>query len=247
MSRRSRMRVVAKEGGAAIASLSFSPEEAIRAYLPLMHEFAIRSDLVGGACDGRLGLTLPYAREYAYLQFRRMCELMALGCLLLHGDLELARRQSAQMEWNADRIMKLLHRQHPHAFPQSAVLEKDEERQRAILRANSKPNALTLSEFKRLYAECGEVLHRGTIRSLAGSPEITESDYQRVIDWHHKLVDLMNQHIVARTSGSSMYFTSLRTETGYPQCTLISKTEAGLEWRTTKLQGPPIPIMASEG
>jgi hypothetical protein len=226
----------AKPNAASIPA--FNPDDAIRAYLPLMHELAIRSDLVGAACDGKLNLTPPYAREYAYLQFRRMCELIALGCLLLHGDLSLAKTTSAQKEWNADKIMRMLHSAHPHAFPQCAIQERDEQSKRVTIRANSKPNALTLQEFKRLYAECGEVLHRGTIRSLEGSTSITEADYLRVMDWHRKLVDLMNQHIVARTSGDSMYFTSLRTETGYPQCALVTVRDGQLEWRNSKLVGP---------
>ncbi len=68
--------------------MTFTVEQAVRSYLPLMHELAIRIDLVAEACDGRLNLSPPYAREYAYLQFRRMCELIALGCLQLHGDLQ---------------------------------------------------------------------------------------------------------------------------------------------------------------
>ena len=63
----------------------FSAERAVQRYLPLMHEVAIRIDLVAHACEGRLNLTPPYAREYAYLQFRRICELVALGCLQLRN------------------------------------------------------------------------------------------------------------------------------------------------------------------
>lgn len=74
---------------------NFSPDEAVQRYLTLMHELAIRIDLVAAACDGKLVLSPPYAREYAYLQFRRMCELMALGCLQLHGDVPQAKTKSA--------------------------------------------------------------------------------------------------------------------------------------------------------
>jgi hypothetical protein len=62
----------------------FSTDEAIKSYLPLMHELANRLDLVAHVCDGKLDLSPPFAREFAYFQFRRMCEIIALGCLLLH-------------------------------------------------------------------------------------------------------------------------------------------------------------------
>lgn len=217
----------------------FSPEVAIRAYLPLMHELAIRIELVAAACDGNLNLTPPYAREYAYLQFRRMCELIALGCLLLHGDLKIARGQGVKKEWSAEKIMKMLHAEHPHAFPQSMVMERDAATKQVTMRANSKPEALTLQGFQKLYAKCGEVLHRGTIRSLAASPQISETDYQQTVDWQRMVVDLMNNHVVTRASGAGMYFTSLRTETGFPQCSLITVTPGdGLTVQTTKLHIP---------
>ena len=50
----------------------FSADAAIEKYLPLMHEVVIRIELVAKSCDGKLGMTPPYAREYSYLQFRRI-------------------------------------------------------------------------------------------------------------------------------------------------------------------------------
>ena len=57
----------------------FAEKEAIRIYLRLMRELTIRIELVAYACDGNFNLTPPYAREYSYLQYRRICELIALG------------------------------------------------------------------------------------------------------------------------------------------------------------------------
>ncbi|MCG8668669.1 MAG: hypothetical protein MI867_04585 [Pseudomonadales bacterium] len=197
----------------------FSTEEAVKRYLPLMHELAIRVELVAKACEGDLGLTPPYAREYAYLQFRRMCELIALGCLQLHGDLRVAQTKATKKEWNAERIMKHLHRNHPHSFPQAVERTKDDEGWN--IQANSKPNALTRKEFKTLYNECGEVLHRGTIRTLESSTDFHERDYQKVLSWQSKIVDLMNQHMIGRANGEGFYITSLRTEGGCPECSIF--------------------------
>lgn len=199
----------------------FSTEDAVQRYLPLMHELAIRIDLVAEACDGRLNLSPPYAREYAYLQFRRMCELIALGCLQLHGDLPQAQTKAAKKEWHADKIMHLLHRSYPHSFPQSVIREKTASGW--SIQANAKPNALTLQEFRSLYSECGEVLHRGTIRSLEASEPLTEADYQKIIHWQSKIVDLMNEHLIGRANGTGLYVVSLRTESGFPECSVFSK------------------------
>jgi len=204
---------------------SFSTDAAVEAYLPLMHELAIRIDIVAKACDGKLNLTPPYVREYAYLQFRRMCELISLGCLKLHGDLPSAKTQAIKKEWNAERIMNNLHRNYPSAFPQCITRIKTVDGWE--IRANSKPNALTLKEFKMLYKECGEVLHRGTIRTLENRSGFDEKDYQKVIYWQSKIVDLMNEHFVGRNNGAGYYIVSLRTDLGYPECSTFFTVSPG--------------------
>lgn len=203
----------------------FSTDAALERYLPLMHELAIRIDLVAHACDGKLNMTPPYAREYSYLQFRRICELIALGCLLLHGDLPVTQTQSTRKVWNAEKIMKILHMNHPHSFPQSVIREKLPEGW--SIKANSKPNALTREEFKILYSECGEILHRGTIRSLEEAGSITKEDYDKVIYWQRKIVDLMNEHLIVRANGNSFYVISLRTTSGFPECSIFTKNSSG--------------------
>jgi hypothetical protein len=215
-------------------SSDFSKEEAVKKYLPLMHELAIRIDFVAQAFDGKLNLPLPYAREYAYLQFRRMCELIALGCLLLHGDLPQAQSKSTKKEWNAERIMNLLYRNHPHSFPQSVIRTKQLDGWH--IQANSKPNALTLDEFKRLYAECGHVLHRGTIQTVESTRDFAERDYAKAIEWQRKIVDLMNEHLISRANENSFYLISLRTESGYPECSTFAVANPGeLHVKTQKM------------
>lgn len=203
----------------------FSEPSAVRTYLRLMHELVTRIELVAYACDGKLNLTLPYAREYCYLQFRRLCELMALGCLQLHGDIPAARTSIVQKEWNAERIMRRLHKEHPHSFPQSVT--RTRENGVWHFQGNSKPDALTLKEFKVLYHECGELLHRGTIKSIEAEGPLGQEDYEKVIKWQRKIVDLMNEHIVARRSDNGMYLVSLKSENGLPACSVFSNFGEG--------------------
>ena len=212
----------------------FSTDKAVQGYLPLMHELAIRIELVAQACDGKLGLPPPFAREYAYLQFRRMCELIALGCLQLHGDLSYAKKQGTKKEWNAEKIMRLLQKNYAHSFPQCVKREQTSEGWH--IEANCKPNALTFSEFKKLYSECGAALHRGSIKTLQGSGDFNESDYQRVVDWQAKIVDLMNEHMVGRSNSKGFYVVSLRTESGYPECSTFDLVgDGGLSVSTQKM------------
>ncbi|QKO23703.1 hypothetical protein [Rhodoferax sp. BAB1] len=199
---------------------TFDEAAAVRTYLKLMHEVVTRLDLISYACNGQLNLAPPYAFEYCYLQYRRICELLALGCLQLHGDLPATRTNAATKEWNAERIMGLLHRSHPHAFPQCAVATKTPTGWNYV--ANSKPNAMTLVEFKALYGKCGQVLHRGTIRSVETEQPLQKQDYAQVILWSQKIVDLLNQHFVSRSDGHGLYFVSLKTESGGPACNVLT-------------------------
>jgi hypothetical protein len=196
------------------------PDDAVRSYMILMHELAIRIDLVVIACEGRLNLSPPYAREYSYLQFRRCCELIALGSLFLHGDLPLAQTNSVKKEWNADKIMRMLQKAHPHTFPQSVITERTVHGMN--IKANAKPEALTFDEFKRLYAECGEVLHRGTIRTVEAFGTPSQADYEKVISWQRKLALLMNEHIVVSANRVDVYLIGLRSPSGFPQCSILT-------------------------
>ncbi|MER0204849.1 MAG: hypothetical protein DU480_13590 [Nitrosomonas sp.] len=151
---------------------------------------------------------------------------MALGCLQLHGDLPAARSSAAKKEWNAERIMKLLQRNHPHSFPQSLTRIKTANGWH--LNANSKPNALTFIEFKALYNKCGEILHRGTIRTIEAEEPIEKPDYDEVINWSHKLVDLLNEHLVVRANGKGFYHISLKTESSGPACSIFFDFSEGM-------------------
>lgn len=200
----------------------FEEASAVLNYLKLMHEVVVRLDLVSAACNGALNLTPPYAFEYSYLQYRRICELLALGCLQLHGDLAVSRTSAASREWNAERIMSMLNKHHPHAFPQSVVATKKPDGWSFV--ANSKPNALTLPEFKTLYNKCGQVMHRGTIRSIETEKPRDRMDYDELISWSHKIVELLNQHFVSRSDGKGIYFVSLNADDADsgPACSVLS-------------------------
>lgn len=52
-----------------------------------MEELKVRFDCVNHAALGRTGLPAPIVQEFLYQQLRFMCELVALSCLVAHGDI----------------------------------------------------------------------------------------------------------------------------------------------------------------
>jgi len=57
-------------------------------YANLMEEIKVRLDCINAAMQGRLMLPSPIVREFCYLQIRFLCELVALSCLIAHGDMD---------------------------------------------------------------------------------------------------------------------------------------------------------------
>jgi hypothetical protein len=59
--------------------------------------------------------------EFCFLQFRMICEGIALGCLLAHGDMPGTQASRLQREFSAERIMRLLQTLHPKFYPAPVV------------------------------------------------------------------------------------------------------------------------------
>lgn len=62
--------------------------EAASLYADLMNEVKVRIAAIDAGTGGLLGaLPAPIVQEHCYLQLRMCCELIALGCLVAHGDI----------------------------------------------------------------------------------------------------------------------------------------------------------------
>lgn len=65
-------------------------------------------------------------------------------------------------------------------------------------------------------------------RAMVQSTEpLTDTDYQRVLNWQAKVVDLMNEHMIGRAGGAGFYVVSLRTTSGFPECSIFSPNQSG--------------------
>ena len=201
--------------------LLFSVKDAVGSYLPLMHELASRIDLIGRICSNGHEIPFPYVQEFVYLQFRHICELIALACLQLQGDLPITSSKSTKSEWNAHKIMNLLAKHHPYCFPQ--CVKRVAENFGWEIQDNFNPNALTFSEYKSLYSECGRYLQRGSIRSIQAAGPLGQTDLEKLLQRHGKIIALMNEHLIGRSKVSAFYLISLRTTSGFPVCTLFTK------------------------
>jgi hypothetical protein len=168
--------------------------KAIDLYAALMREARQRIDAVIFILDGGTRLPEAIIRELCYLQFRMLCETIAIGCLVAHGDIVEARIKNFEKEWAADKIMRVLETLKPDFYPQQVTLLPN------VINANTNPNALTKKELFKLYAQCGEFLHRGRVKKVMqlnpnpfAQPKIDSKD---ILFWNQKIDDLLGCHIM---------------------------------------------------
>ena len=87
--------------GHVVAMLTQSQNEILKTYADLMSEAKARLSWIAHMVNGQSGLDPVIARESCDLQIRLICELIALCCLVVHGDIEEAKGAKFQKQWSA--------------------------------------------------------------------------------------------------------------------------------------------------
>lgn len=183
-------------------------EHAIPAlYANLMDEVKVRIDYVDKAVNGHTHMPGPLVREFCYLQLRILCELIALSCLVAHGDIAAKYSKRLGKEWSAERIMGQLTTLHPHFYPQPArqggLPDPDRVHQLEIIQ----PSPLTKADLLILYGKCHSQLHRGNVNKLLRSENPIElhTNFPEIIGWAQKINDLLSFHVVAINPDKFMF------------------------------------------
>jgi hypothetical protein len=161
-------------------------------YGRLMEEIKRRHSVIAQVLNGTILMPQMAAFELCYLQLRKICEVFALACLAAHGDIPEVRAQ-LQSTYNTDKIMKQLGRIHSRFYPVPSKQTVDQVTQRPIEVTPITTGFLTKDELLALYGQCGNYLHRGTIRQLLGKWEPT-LDFDKINVWVSKIVTLLNHH-----------------------------------------------------
>jgi hypothetical protein len=133
--------------------------EVLNIYAALMEEIKERVARIDWAIDKASDWPSPEAvHEFCYLQLRMICESIALACLLAQGHIGMMKKLKA--EYSADRIIKHLETLHPHFFPRPVRTKEDG------IEIVQNGSFITKKGLITLYARCGSVLHRGSIKTI---------------------------------------------------------------------------------
>lgn len=172
------------------------PNEAlIQAYANVLDEARTRILGINTIVAGTASLPPWMTAELGYIQLRMLCELVALGCLLAHGDIEATQTRRLQTEYAADSIVKHLERLHPDFYPHPVVAEFTES---GIHIEQIATGFLTKEELVRLYHECGEHLHRGSLSRIFHPTRPKQPpSIEQVFAWGKKFSVLLSQHYIA--------------------------------------------------
>jgi hypothetical protein len=174
-------------------------ERQLALYLSIMEEAKTRVDAINVVLRGSTGLAERVAAEFCFLQIRMLCELTALGCLVVHGEIE--ETKTLSKVWAADEIVRRLERLNPTFYPWPVVF------------TNPKPghwhledfpndNYLKQTEFGKLVGITGDILHKGSLRRLEKGINSAECTIERALHWGQKVVNLINQHRIGLIGGN---------------------------------------------
>lgn len=184
-------------------------QAAIDLYQGLMEEVKLRIRSVELAISGLLTFHPFIIREFAYLQLRMICELIALGCLTAHGDLPGASSKNLRKAWSADEIIKALELLHPDFYPHP-VKQVVYPTHHVLEPVTS--GFLTKDELLSLNGKCGDIVHRGSVKKLLTGPISVEATHPDAAEWLGKIKTLLGVHRIGLKGGSSHVICVLSAE-----------------------------------
>jgi hypothetical protein len=172
-------------------------ENAIATYGSLMEEVKLRIEAIDLVLNSQISLRNKIAEELCYLQLRMICELTALSCLIIHGDVKGAQASQLQKAYQADWIMKRLQELHPQFYPQP--IEANDIPSNPPQVVDVKYGYLTRADLDKLYHLCGSKLHRGRAKNILSGADVP--NYAAIKTWRDKIIRLHNRHRIALIDG----------------------------------------------
>lgn len=181
-----------------------SPAQAGAAHLygGILNEIKTRIATLNSVFGGQFNFVPGViAREFCFLQLRILCELIALGCLVAHGDIKGAESGKLKKSYEPDKIIRQLERLHPNFYPHPVTITVTPDPPPGNVHLERLETVfLTKRELLKLYGLCGNYLHRGPLKKFIESlPEMagTTIRLDPALEWTNKIILLLKQHHIA--------------------------------------------------
>lgn len=168
-------------------------EKAMAVYRGLLVEIKYRTEAIDLVLQGRIILRGKIAEELCYLQLRMICEIIAVGCLIIHGQMS-AIKSDLLKTYKADWIMSEMAKLHPKFFP--APLENKDADTNPPSWIYKTTGFLTRADLATLWNKhAGSRLHRGNARNILKNDKALE--FTEIRQWRDKIVNLLNRHTIS--------------------------------------------------
>ncbi len=174
---------------------------AMKLYADIMEEIKYRIAAIDAGTSNELPVNPLFVQEFCFLQIRMICELIALGCLVAHGDIT-SKSAKLQKVWAADEILQRLESLHPDFFPVPVIQEKTSVGFHVTPKV---PNPCPKTDFLDIYRKCGGNLHRGNLKKLVSQRSPTQVNYPNITSIAQKLYDLLSVHNVSMKGGRMVF------------------------------------------
>jgi len=189
-------------------------------YCNLMEELKRRRNIVADVLAKKINLPQGIAVELSYLQLRMICELIALACLAAHGDIPATRSGKMQKAYAPGSILAELEKLHAQFYPVPGKQIRSQEG-RPIEVKSVTSGFLTKSDLLDLWAECGDRLHRGSMKNIA-RPFVV--DFGRIGEWDQKILTLLSHHQIQLKNPNHQLWIIMQAESnGRVHATLMEK------------------------
>lgn len=171
-------------------------------YASLMEEVKVRAHAIDLATKGTTGLPSPIVRELCYLQLRMICEVIALGCLVAHGEIGRVSIGDLRNYHEADKIINKMEHLLPGFYPKPTIQNIMPDG--SIDLTDKHSGFLTKNELLALYHTAGNVLHRGKLKKILSTKMPIEKHYLDIQKWYFKIIELLEHHTILLEGGERM-------------------------------------------
>ena len=199
-------------------------EEMKKLYMDLMYEIRTRIDTIKPCVNKKTGLDRHIEWEVCFLQLRKICELISLGCLVAHGDIERVHAKDLSKAWNPSTIIKEMQKLHSLFFPIATQESKGENGMRGFIPAAA--GHLTKGGLLDIYGKAGDALHSGNLRSLVKRRAIN-LNFDEISAWTEQIITLLRLHVIMHKSSKTGFICVLKNSVYQNSVTVTTFEKSG--------------------
>lgn len=185
-----------------------STAELRKDYVALMREVVVRSDAIDAITANPGHLPPRLVREFCYLQIRMMCELVALGCVVVHDQLPAAEVKKLRREYHPEKIIAKIGEYEARFFPNAVdhVNQMPDGSKQIVL---CEPPVMTAKDLTRMWGRTGDVLHLGGVNRAREQTSV-DPKHTDVKLMQRRLVELLDDHVILTMNGTRPIIVELR-------------------------------------